>query len=272
MSGSSRAQAPIVIEVDIDNPKKDLELLDIEIPILTPRIRREYKNLELLGESVYEFTPLILRSYSTDEEVKEIVFTKAVTGEHDHSVDLVSVIPNATNVVGYLAGNIMKELRLFSGYSILYGKVKSFIQYELFSRTVDLENIDILKNLVELESQRTIAITFRKAINSLTVIDTGSSSLASSTRVAKTRPFVVKEQAFLIPKKSVFNKIIGDSLYELEFASFLEDCDDIISYAKNYFGIEFKIDYQNTDGSIANYYPDFLVKQDERTIYIIELK
>lgn len=166
----------------------------------------------------------------------------------------------------------MKELRLFSGYHVLYGKVKVFIQNELFGKTVDLEDINILRNLAELESQRTIAIAFRKAINSLTVIDTGSSSLASSTRVAKTRPFVVKEQAFLIPKKSVFNKIIGDSLYELEFAGFLEDCDDIISYAKNYFGIEFKIDYQNTDGSIANYYPDFLVKKDERTLYIIELK
>ena len=157
------------------------------------------------------------------------------------------MIPNATNVVGYLAGNIMKELRLFSGYHVLYGKVKLFIQHELFGKIVDLENIDTLRNLAELESQRTIAITFRKAINSLTVIDTGSSSLASSTRVAKTRPFVVKEQAFLIPKKSVFNKIIGDSHYELEFASFLEDCDGIVSYAKNYFGIEFKIDYQNTD-------------------------
>lgn len=79
MSGSSRAHAPIVIEVDIDNPKKDLNLLDIEIPILTPRIRREYKNLELLGESSYEFTPLILKTYDANEEVKEIVFTKAVT-------------------------------------------------------------------------------------------------------------------------------------------------------------------------------------------------
>lgn len=79
MSGTSRAQSPMVIEVDIDNPKKDLVSLDIEIPILTPRIRREYKNLEFLGESSYEFTPLTLKTYDRDEEVKEIVFTKAMT-------------------------------------------------------------------------------------------------------------------------------------------------------------------------------------------------
>ena len=75
-----------------------------------------------------------------------------------------------------------------------------------------------------------------------------------------------------MPKKSLFNKIIGDSHFELLFAGFLEGCEDIVSYAKNYFGIEFKIDYQNSDGSISNYYPDFFVKKDEKNIYIIELK
>jgi len=58
----------------------------------------------------------------------------------------------------------------------------------------------------------------------------------------------------------------------LEFADFLEKCDDIISYAKNYYEIHFKIDYKNTDGSIAYYYPDFFVKLDNKTVYIVETK
>ncbi len=74
------------------------------------------------------------------------------------------------------------------------------------------------------------------------------------------------------PKKSVFNKIVGDSMLELEFAKFLDDCDDIVSFAKNYLEIQHRIDYRNADGSIAYYYPDFLVKQDAKTIYIIETK
>lgn len=36
--------------------------------------------------------------------------------------------------------------------------------------------------------------------------------------------------------------------------------------------MEFKIDYKNADGNIANYYPDFLVKENPKSIYIIELK
>lgn len=61
-------------------------------------------------------------------------------------------------------------------------------------------------------------------------------------------------------------------MLELEFAKFLDDCEDIISFAKNYFEIQFRIDYQNADGSIAYYYPDFLVKVDPKNVYIIETK
>ena len=36
--------------------------------------------------------------------------------------------------------------------------------------------------------------------------------------------------------------------------------------------MHFKIDYKNADGTIANYYPDFFVKTDEKTVYIVETK
>ena len=38
-----------------------------------------------------------------------------------------------------------------------------------------------------------------------------------------------------------------------------EDCNDIISYVKNYMAVHFKIDYVNAKGEISNYYPDFVV-------------
>ena len=75
-------------------------------------------------------------------------------------------------------------------------------------------------------------------------------------------------------KKSVFNKIVGDSHLELLFASFLDNCpdDDVISYAKNYFAVNFRIDYVNADGNISNYYPDFIVKTSPKETYIVETK
>ncbi|MDO8957303.1 MAG: type III restriction endonuclease subunit R, partial [Deltaproteobacteria bacterium] len=88
----------------------------------------------------------------------------------------------------------------------------------------------------------------------------------------QTRPFVAKDQGYLIPKKSVFNRIIGDSHFELLFARFLEDCDDVVSYAKNYLAVHFKLDYVNAHGDISNYYPDFMAKLSDRRIVIVETK
>ncbi len=91
-------------------------------------------------------------------------------------------------------------------------------------------------------------------------------------KLRQTRPFVTKDQGYLIPKKSVSNRIIGDSRFELLFARFLEDCGDVVSYGKNYLAEHFKLDYVNADGDISNYYPDFLVKLSAKRIFIVETK
>ncbi|MBF0210233.1 MAG: type III restriction endonuclease subunit R, partial [Desulfamplus sp.] len=87
---------------------------------------------------------------------------------------------------------------------------------------------------------------------------------------------IVQNQPFLIPKKSVFNKIICDNAFELELAATLENrFNDVISYAKNTMGeggINFKIEYQAQDGNIREYYPDFFVKTDINTFFILEAK
>ena len=86
---------------------------------------------------------------------------------------------------------------------------------------------------------------------------------------------MVSDRSFLIPQKSVFNKIVGDSNFELEFCAFLEKSDDIISFAKNFQNKEasaLRIEYKNSEGFIATYYPDFFVKVDDKQVYIVETK
>ena len=56
------------------------------------------------------------------------------------------------------------------------------------------------------------------------------------------------------------------------FARFLDDCEDVVSFAKNYLAVNFKLDFVNADGDISNYYPDFLVKLDDERTVIVETK
>ncbi|MDZ7749412.1 MAG: hypothetical protein U5K43_11845 [Halofilum sp. (in: g-proteobacteria)] len=102
--------------------------------------------------------------------------------------------------------------------------------------------------------------------------DKGDAEIRDTIKLRQTRPFVVKDQGYLMPKKSVFNRVIGDSHFELRFASFLEDCNDVAAYAKNYLAVHFKLDYVNADGDISNYYPDFLVKLADGRVVVVETK
>ena len=272
MGKGTKPKTPLVVEIDDENVKKDIETLDIEIPILTPRIYREYKNFADLDVSAMGHKPVPYKQFS-EEEQREIVFKEITTGEVTHTTILDTAgVADYRSVIGYFAQTIKKELRLVSGYDVLYGKVKEFVQSELFGQTVDLEHPNTLRNLSELNATKTLIETFKKAINAQTVRDKGDAEIRDTIKLRQTRPFVVNDQEYIIPKKSVFNRVIGDSHLELQFASFLEDCSDIVSYAKNYLAINFKLDYVNADGNISNYYPDFIVKKSENEVFIIETK
>lgn len=262
--------APLVVEIDQANEKKDLEALDIEIPILTPRIYREYKNLQELDVGKLGHQKVLYQQFS-EEEQREIVFKDVASGEVTHTTVLDSAgIGDYRSVLGYFTQKVMKDLRLISGYDVLYGKVKAFVQDELFDRAVPLEDANTLRNLSELAASKTLIDTIKKGINALTVRDKGDAQIRDTIKLRQTRPFVCKDQGYLVPKKSVFNRIIGDGKFELEFASFLDGCDDVLSFGKNFLAIGFKLDYQNTAGDISNYYPDFFVKLSPTHLVFVE--
>ena len=273
MGEGTRPKTPLVVEVDTQNTKKDLDALDIEIPVMTARIYREYKNLNLLVPANFGHAKVPYQQF-TAEQQREIVFKDITTGAVTHTTVLDSAgIADYRSVIGYFAQTIMKDLRLFSGYDVLYPKVKAFVQDDLFDRAIELEDPNTLRNLSELQATKTLIEGFKKAINALTVQDKGNAEIRDFIKLRNTRPFVAKDQAFMVPKRSVFNRLIGDSGFELEFAAFLESCDDeIVSYAKNYFAVGFKLDYVNAAGDISNYYPDFFVKVSAREVVIVETK
>ncbi len=275
MGTGSKPISPMVIEIDKENEKKDIEKLDIELPVMTARIQREYKNLGDLDVSTFGNEKVKIKTF-TEQEKRDIVFKDVVEEEIHHITTLTGEIEaNYQSVVGFFAQAIMREMRLFGCYDILFGKVKDFIGNYMFENVVDLTDLNVLRNLSEVEYIKIIKEGFKKAINELTVQDKGDTEIKNYIKVSDARPFVVNDKAFLIPQKSVFNRIVGDSNFELEFSAFLEKCDDIISFAKNFQNKEasaLRIEYKNSEGFIATYYPDFFVKVDDKLVYIIETK
>ncbi len=275
MGSGSKPVSPMVIEVDKENEKKDIEKLDIEIPVMTARIQREYKNLANLDVSSFGNKKVKIKTFS-EQEKREIIFRDVVAEVVHHTTILSGDIePNYQSVIGFFAQAIMREMRLFGCYDILFGKVKDFVENYMFENKIELTDLNVLRNLSEVEYIKLIKDVFKKSINELTVQDRGDTEIKNYIKVSKARPFVVSDKSFLIPQKSVFNRIVGDSNFELKFAAFLEKCDDVISFAKNFQNKEanaLRIEYKNSEGFIATYYPDFFVKVDDKQVYIIETK
>ena len=272
MGTGTKPIGPMIIEIDDLDDDKDIDELDIEIPVLTPRVVREYKDLDEIDLSKMEFANVSYREFS-EEEQREIVFRDITTGEITHTTQLDSLTgQDYRSVIGYFAQTILKELRLFAAYDLLYPKVQEFVQNHLFGKTVPLDDPNTLRNLSESNASKTVIDTFKKIINDLTIREAGNAEIRDSIKIRNMRPFVVKEQSSFTAKKSLFNKIVGDSILELRFAKFLDQAPDVISFAKNYFALNFKLDYINALGEISNYYPDFIVKLSDREIYVVETK
>lgn len=274
MGKGTKGKSPVIVEVDKENPNKDLDKLDIKIPQMSPRIYREFKNLALIDIGKFKNEKAYFKNFSKDE-LKEIVFND-IEGDFSHKTVFKDTIPDYRNVIGFFTSSILKESRLVSGFDILYPKVEGFIKYMLFNKEVELSDHQTLRNLSEIHTKEILKTTFKKAIDELTVTDRGTAEIKNFISLKLSKPKIVENQPFLVPKKSVFNKIIGDNTFELEFASFLESrFEDVISYAKNTIGeggINFKIEYQAQDGNIREYYPDFFIKTDDTTFYIVETK
>lgn len=266
----------LIVEVDSENTDKDLDALDIELPKLSRRFNREFKDLGNLDPSSFKNGKLPLKPF-TPEQTREIVFKTMLDDEIHHTIQLDTAGPaDYRSVIAFFAKQLLKELRLVGGYDLLYPKVKEFIAGQLFEASpVDLENAAVLRNLSESDASKIVFDSFKSAINALTVQDQGSSRIEDRIRLRETRPFRTENRDYLPAKKSVFSKIVGEPNaggFELKFARFLDEAPDIVSFAKNYLAVGFKIDYVRANGDLSNYVPDFIVKTPDGTVWIIETK
>ncbi|NUL82602.1 MAG: DEAD/DEAH box helicase family protein [Armatimonadetes bacterium] len=270
--GGGTPRPDILVQVDTENPDKDLDALDIEVPILTPRFAREYKRISDLDPAKILQQPVMLQQYS-DEDLRKIRFEYIVDGETSHETEFDETrVADGTRVVGFFARTVMKDLHLVSGYDLLYGKVKEMIQDHAFGELVDIQDRSVIKTLSEPAITKTIMESLKLAVNKLAIVDRGEARVDGYIKLREMRPFQAKNQAFQVPTKCVFDKVIGDRGFELRFSGWLDKRSDVVSWGKNFLGVGFKLDYVNSQGQLTNYIPDFFVKLTDGKRYIVETK
>ena len=273
--GTERHES-IIVEVDTEDETKDVDALDIPLPRLTRRYQREFKNLAALDPATFGNRTLPLKPF-TQEETREIVFKTMLDAEVHHTISLDGAgVADYRSVVAFFARQLLKDLRLVGGYEVLYPKVRDFMRDRLFTPSpVDLEDPVVLRNLSEPDAGKILYDAFKAAINALTIEETGITRIEDRISLKNTRPFRTDYRQHVVPKKSLFNKIVGEPRagnFELRFAYFLEAASDVSAFAKNYLAVGFKLDYVRANGDLANYYTDFIVRTADGTVWLVETK
>ena len=265
---------PMVVEVDHADPDKDIAALDIELPRLKPRIQRSMKDFEALDVAHFPRPRLPLRTY-TDAEQRELTFVEPiVTGEVSHTLTLAGAeSPDWRHVVGWFAHGIIRDLRMVGGFAVLFGRLKALVEDGLFDGAVSLDDPNVLRNLADPGVTRALKDAVKSEINRLTVQDTGTTAVQDRVKVSATRPQVVRRRDAVEARNSLFNKVAGDNDFELAFARFLAAAPDVQSFFKNTEATGFRLEYQSAGGGlIRDYYPDFVARDAEGVVWIVETK
>lgn len=278
MGEGAERKDSLIVEVETGNPEKDLATLDIALPRLTRRYQRDFQGLAGLDPATFENPKLTLKPFTPDE-TREIVFKTMLDSATHHIVELDGSGPaDYRSVVAFFARQLLHDLRLVSGYDTLYPRVRDFLRDHLFTEPVDLEDPVVLRNLSEPEAGKILFDSFKTAINALTLQDSGPALpdvAGPPLRLSNTRPFRTEHRPFIVPKRSLFNRIVGEPRaggFELAFAAFLDSASDVQAFAKNYLAVGFRLDYVRADGDLSTYTPDFIVRTAEETVWIVETK
>gem|GEM_PF-6393759 len=98
------------------------------------------------------------------------------------------------------------------------------MQLSLFEQEVSLESKQLAKNLTDPIVQRTILICFEQAINNQTIKEKDNISLLQHKKLSASKQFWIKNRSHsrYEPQYSIFNMVVGDSEFEIEFAQLLD--------------------------------------------------
>ena len=177
----------------------------------------------------------------------------------------------AQEVIGYYARLIAQEVRLPSQFAALYPKVREFFEHKAFGKTVNLDDPAIIKAMSTNVAHYVCVQTFKKELLSKTIaeqqpkLDGADRQLSTLAAFPWSRP--VHEG-----RKTIFNLVPCDNEFEKEFAKFLDQAEDVRSFAKLPASFGFAIEYTDGNYNLRYYYPDFIAVDAGGTHWLMETK
>ena len=266
---------PLVIKtIAPDQAKLDR---DITIPILSPLlVRKKTLAEEIAALEVKSFVCPVLPRKRGDKAARSFRYEGKDIITLEKIVEREYTIPEARTaeeVISYYAKLIAQDVKLPTQFAALAPKVREFLELKAFGETVDLQTPEMIKAISTPVAGFLTVKTFATALRGLVVEELTPMLEGPGRKLSETEGFPFSHPTF-VAQKTIFNLVAAANDFERDFARFLEDCDDVVAFAKlpPTSRLPITIEYTDNATNLRFYEPDFVAVVDDRTHWLIETK
>ncbi len=267
------------VTIFVDHEKKNVDALEIEIPLVSDAVEttQELQGLtfdEVRDAFLAQFRPLpIGRKKEGAIEYKERhLFTDEIVATMKLDAGLLN---NAWSAPAYFAQMLGRACRISNPHQVLAPLVERFIAEVLFERPVDLYSGEVDHRMRDMDVMEHIRATFAPLILAKTVRQEKRERTSRVQRLSTWKPYQATshdKRPAIAAQRTMFNLVPCENDFEQEFATFLDTAQDVVAFAKNAGPQKLMIDYLKPDGQRAFYVPDFFVRTRDGDHYLVELK
>lgn len=265
------------VTIYVDNEKKDVAALDLEIPSVSAGFLRVPK-LDLTIDDVRKAFERYPQLKLTEPRTEEIDYEGRALLTNEVVERMKIQLPLLQNPVGAIAF-FRDEIEAMTGikgtHPILAPLLETFLTEMLFGEKIDLFDPRLLSRLSALDVREYIRATFVPLIQKRTTIERKRLAQREPKKVSGWKPFQVthsQHQPAIPAKRTLFNLVPCNRELEVAMASFLDKATDVVAFCKNAGPQALRLDYVTDASRLAFYTPDFIARSAEGKYWLIETK
>src|SRR5712691_498284 len=250
---------------------------DLSLPRLSPilvRKRQLSEEIDALDVMAFRFSPDPLPRKPTDQDIKTFqyqafdILTMEKLFEREYAI---KDVQRPDEIVSYYAKLIASSLKLPGQFAALAPKVWTFFEQRAFGGKVAMESPAIVQAMNHRVAGYVVLDVFARALKDRLIEQVEPTIEGDGRLLSRMEPFAFSRPV-LEARKCVLNLVPCDNDFEYEFAKFLESAKDVYAFSKLPQQFGFSIEYTDNNANLRYYYPDFVVKTEQREMWLVETK
>ncbi|MDA3949473.1 MAG: DEAD/DEAH box helicase family protein [Spirochaeta sp.] len=264
---------------DVDNPDKDLDELELEVPSLAPGYRTiadvsglSKKDIETEASKFAKLPLGTTTSTELEYEGRQLLTNEVVERMKLH----LPLLSNGAGAISYYTRELEEVCRVRGLHKQLAPLLQHYFESVLFDKQTSIFDQELANRIGDSDVAEHVRAVFVPLIRTRITKRQERSQLPDAMKLSEWKPYQVthsEKHPTIQADRTPFNLVPCNRSLELGFAQFADtQAKDVVAFAKNAGPQCLRIDYIAGSGMLAFYTPDFIIRTSDGTYYLVETK